>query len=72
MNGFWLVTVKILNGYESSITDLLKKKMNYEKKLNYFLGNLDKIRENSIYCNKGKPVERQGRKAKGLRSKRRL
>lgn len=30
--------------------------------------NLDKIKKKSIYYSKGKPVERQGRKAMGLRS----
>lgn len=35
---------------------------------NISVRNLDKTKKKSIYYNKGKPVEKQGRKAKGLRS----
>lgn len=35
---------------------------------NISVRNLDKTKKKSIYYSKGKPVEKQGRKAKGLRS----
>lgn len=34
---------------------------------NISVRNLDKTKKKSIYYSKGKPVEKQGRKAKGLR-----
>ena len=39
-----------------------------EKIFNISVRILDKTKKKGIYYDKGKPVERQGRKAKGLRS----
>ncbi len=49
-----------------------KENENHRKKSEIFISlakSLDKIEKHGIYYSKGKPVEKQGRKAKGLRSR---